>query len=170
MAKVNSMDNSSTITPGNSDFPINTNPYASYSTHNETIDKYGYAQPNDPRGPDVPNPSYDVPTKLYSKTSEDDYYYVQPNPSYEVSTEDKATSFIAKVKDFDTTGQYDYDYVRDDHHLLHHNTATNTTGDMNEDSINSFVDQRNKNHSSDSPSSTIHVTGGEYGVVNQPRS
>ena len=187
VVKVNAMDNGNTITPGNSDFPITPNP--SYGTHNETIDKYGYAQPNDSRGSDVPitiNPTYDVPTKPYSKTSEDDYNYVQPNefvqysdvedtikmdtnPSYGVSIENKATSFIIKITDFDTTKQYDYDYVRDDH-LLHNNTATNPTGDMNEDSINSFVDYRNKNHPSYSPSSTIHVTEGEYGVVNQPRS
>ena len=34
---------------------------------------------------------------------------METNPSYGVSTEK----------------QHDYDYVSDDHHLLHHNTATN---------------------------------------------
>ena len=49
-------------------------------TKANTVD-YSYDTIN-PGGSDVPittNPSYNVHTKPYSKTSEDDYNYVQPN-------------------------------------------------------------------------------------------
>ena len=105
-----------------------------------------------PGGSDVPittNPSYNVHTKPYSKTSEDDYNYVQPNelipdqhsedtikmdtnPSYGVNTrEDRATTFNAtsdtkahQSSHDATTKQYDYAYVHDDH-LLHHSKPSN---------------------------------------------
>ena len=100
--------------------------------------------------PFTSNPSYNVPTKPYS---EDEYNYVQPNefnqhsdldgsikidtnPSYGVTTgEDKAVVFSttsdtkADHSSHDaTTEEYDYAYAHDNH-LLHHNTAANTTGD-----------------------------------------
>ena len=107
--------------------------------------------------PDVPittNPSYNVHTKPYSKTSEDDYNYVQPNelipdqhsdgtikmdtnPSYGVNArEDRATTFNNVILDTKahqsshdaTTKQYDYAYVHDDH-ILHHSKPSNATDD-----------------------------------------
>ena len=99
------------------------------------------------------NPTYDVLTKPYSETNEDEYNYVQPNefnqhsdldesmemttnPSYRVTTgEDRATVFgttsdtKADHSSHDaTTEEYDYAYAHDDH-LLHHNTPVSTTGD-----------------------------------------
>ena len=173
VAKVNTMDNGSTITTGNSDFPITPNP--SYCTHNETPNKYGNRQSNDPRGSDVPitiNPSYNVHTKPCSKASEYDYDYVQPNELIQHSDlEDTIKMDTNPSYGVSTEKQYDYDYVSDDH-LLHHNTATNINGDMNEDNIQIHpnVDQRKKTHSPYSSSSAMHGNEGEYGVVNQPRS
>ena len=173
VAKVNAMDNGSTITTGNSDFPITPNP--SYSTHNETTNN-GNGKSNDPGGSDVPittNPSYNVHTKPYSKASEYDYDYVQPNGLIQHSDlEDTIKMDTNPSYGASTEKQYDYDYVCDDHHLLHCNTATNVNSEMDEDSkqSNPIVDQRKKNHSSNSPSNAIHVTKDEYGVVNQPRS
>ena len=63
----------------NTDVAMNYNP--SYDvTKANTVD-YSYDTIN-PGGSDAPittNPSYNVHTKPYSKTSEDDYNYVQPN-------------------------------------------------------------------------------------------
>ena len=63
----------------NTDVTIDNNP--SYDvTKANTLD-HSYSTIN-PGGSDVPitiNPSYDVPTKPYSKTSEDDYNYIQPD-------------------------------------------------------------------------------------------
>jgi len=111
VAKVDTMDHTySTIKRGDSDIPITT------------------------------NPSYNAPTKPYSKTSEGDCNYVQPNesneyldledaikmdtnPSYGVTTGDRS---IAHQSSHDaTTKEYDYAYVPDNH-LLHHNKANST--------------------------------------------
>ena len=137
----------------NTNVTIENNP--SYDgTKANTVD-YSYDTIN-PGGSDVlitTNPSYDVHTTPYSKTSEDDYNYVQPNelipdqhsdgtikldtnPSYGVNTrEDRATAFNAtsdakahQSSHDATTKQYDYAYVHDDH-LLHHNTPSNATDD-----------------------------------------
>ena len=141
-------------------------------TKANTLD-HSYSTIN-PGGSDVPitiNPSYNVPTKPYNNASEDDYNYIQPdqfiqhsnledtikmdtNPSYGVSTrKDRETAFSTTVTNSDTTKQYDYDYVCDDHLLLH-NAPANTTkyakGDNN------------------SPNPVDEEV--EYGVVNQPRS
>ena len=137
----------------NTDVTIHNNP--SYDvTKANTLD-HSYSTIN-PGGSDVPitiNPSYDVPTKPYSKTSEDNYNYVQPNVfvqhselegvikmntnplSYGVNIQEEsavASSDTAHQSSHDaTTEQYDYAYVQDDH-LLHHNTSANTTGDAKE--------------------------------------
>ena len=137
----------------NTNVTIDHNP--SYDvTKANTVD-YSYDTIN-PGGSDVPmttNPSYNVHTKPYSKTSEDEYNYVQPNelipdqhpegiikmetnPSYGVSTrEDRATAFNAtsdtkahQSSHDATTKQYDYAYVYDDH-LLHHSKPSNATDD-----------------------------------------
>ena len=135
------------------DVTIDHNP--SYDiTKANTVD-YLYDTIN-PGGSDVPittNPSYNVHTTPYSKTSEDEYNYVQPNefipdqhpegtikmetsPSYGVNTrEDRATLFNA-TSDTEahqsshdaTTKQYDYAYVHNDH-LLHHSKPSNATDD-----------------------------------------
>ena len=77
------------------------------------------------------NPSYDVPTKPYSKTSEYDYDYVQPNELVQHSDlEDTIKMETNPSYGVSTEKQHDYDYVRDDHHLLHHNTATNIKGNI----------------------------------------
>ena len=168
--KVSYHKNAYNATKLNTDVTIDNNP--SYDvTKANTLD-HSYSTIN-PGGSDVPitiNPSYDVPTKPYSKTSEDDYNYVQPNefvqhsnledtikmdtnPSYGVSTgKDRETAFSTTVTNSDTTKQYEDYYVCDDH-LLHHNTPANTTGDVKGD------------NSSPNPVDEV-----EYGVVNQPRS
>ena len=122
-----------------------------------------------PGGSDVPitvNPSYNVPTKPYSKTSEDDYNYLQliqhsnledtikmdTNPSHRVTGKERETAFSTIVTNSDTAKQYNFDYVHDDH-LLHHNTLANATGDVKGDNNN--------------PNPVDEVV---YGVVNQPRS
>ena len=134
----------------NTGVTIDNNPSYDVTKTNTLHHSYSTIKPG---GSDVPitiNPSYNVPTKPYSKTSEDDYNYVQPNefvqhsnledtikmdtnPSYEVSTgKDRETAFSTTVKNSDTTKQYDYDYVCDDH-LLHHNISANTTRDVKGD-------------------------------------
>ena len=154
----------------NTDVTINNNP--SYDVTKASALDYSYSTIK-PQRLDVPitiNPSYDVPTKLYSKTSEDDYNYVQPNelvqhsniedtikmdtnPSRGVSTgKDRETAFSTTITNSGTNKQYDYDHVRDDH-LLHRNTPANTTGDAKGDN--------------NSPNPVDEV---EYGVVNQLRS
>ena len=63
----------------NTDITMNHNP--SYDVTKASTVDYSYDTIN-PGGSDVPittNPSYNVHTKPYSKTSEDDYNYVQPN-------------------------------------------------------------------------------------------
>ena len=134
----------------NTDVTIDNNP--SYDvTKANTLDHS--CSTINPGGSDVLitiNPSYNVLTKPYSKTSEDDYNSVQPNElvqhsnledtikmdtnlSYEVSTgKDRETAFSTTVKISDTTKQYDYDYVCDGH-LLHHNISANTTRDVKGD-------------------------------------
>ena len=135
------------------DVTMDNNP--SYDVTKANSVHYSYDAIN-PGGSDVPittNPSYNVHTKLYSKTSEDDYNYVQPNelipnkhledtikmdtnPSYGVNTrEDRATTFNAtsdtkahQSSHDATTKQYDYAYVHDDH-LLHHSKPSNATDD-----------------------------------------
>ena len=137
----------------NADVTIHNNP--SYDvTKANTLD-HSYSTIN-PGGSDVPitiNPSYNVPTKPYSKTSEDDYNYVQPNefvqhsnlednikmdtnPSYGVNIqEEKAAATdldTAHQSSHDTiTEQYDYACVRGDD-LLHHNMSAITTADAKE--------------------------------------
>ena len=137
----------------NTDVTIDNNP--SYdATKANTLD-HSYSTIN-PGGSDVPitiNPSHNIPTKPYSKTSEDDYNYVQPNelvqhselegtikmqtnPSYGVSVQEERVaatgSDTAHQSSHDAmTEQYDYACVQDDH-LLHHNTSANTTGDAKE--------------------------------------
>ena len=124
-------------------------------TKANTVDSsYSLIKPGDSDVPITTNPSYNVPTKPYSKTGEDEYNYVQPNefnqhsdsdesikiitnPSYigVVSEEDRATIFNATsdakahYPSYNaTTKEYDYAYAHDSH-LLHHNTVPSTTGD-----------------------------------------
>ena len=135
------------------DVTIDHNP--SYNvTKANTVD-YSYDTIN-PGGSDVPmttNPSYNVHTKPYSKTSEDEYNYVQPNeliadqhpegtikmetnPSYGVNTREDRATMLNATSDIKahhsshdaTTKQYDYAYVHDDH-LLHHSKPSNATDD-----------------------------------------
>ena len=123
-------------------------------TKANTVDySYDTINPGDSDVPITTNPSYNVHTKLYSKTSEDEYNYVQPNelipnkhlediikmdtnPSYGINTrEDRATPFNAtsdtkahQSSHDATTKQYDYAYVNDDH-LLHHSKPSNAIDD-----------------------------------------
>ena len=171
----------------NDNVVIENNPSYDVTKANTVGSLYSTIEPEDSDVPITANPSYAVPTKPYSKTSEDEYNYLQlnqypdlddtikmdTNPSYGVTTgEDRAAAFSAHSADTKATSkQYDYDYVCDDR-LLHHNTAANTTGDVKKD-IPASVDQSNymeKVHplciaGSDQPSNE-----GEYGVVNQPKS
>ena len=124
-------------------------------TKADTVD-YIYDDTINPGGSDAPvttNPCYDVHTKPYSKTSEDDYEYIQPNefipnqhsegtikvdtnPPYGTNTREyRATTFNATLdakahqSSHDaTTKQYDDVYVYDDH-LLHHSNPSNYTDD-----------------------------------------
>ena len=137
----------------NANVTIDNNP--SYNvTKANTLDQ-SYSAIN-PGGSDVPitiNPSYNVPTKPYSKTSEDDYNYVQPNelvqhsgledtikmdtnPSYGVNIQEERAAAAGldttHQSSYDVTAeQYDYALVQDDH-LLHHNTSANATSDAKE--------------------------------------
>ena len=147
---------------------------------------YSTIEPGDSDVPITVDPSYAVPNKLYSKTCEDEYNYAQPNqhsgledtikmdinPSYGVTTGDRATAFSAHSADAKaTTKQYDYDYVCDDR-LLHHNMAANTTGGVKKD-IPTSVDQSNyieNVHPLCIAGSNQPSNEGEYGVVNQPKS
>ena len=169
----------------NENVTIENNPAYDVTKANTVGSLYSTIKPGDSDVPITVDPSYAVPNKLYSKTNEDEYNYVQPNqrsdldtikmdtnPSYGLTTGDRATAFSAHSADTKaTTKQYDYDYVCDDH-LLHHNTAANTTGDVKKDNPAS-VDQSNYMENvhplciagSDQPSNE-----GEYGVVNQPKS
>ena len=81
---------------------------------------YSTIEPGDSDVPITTNPSYNVHTKPYSKTSEDEYNYVQPNehmqhsdfddtikmdtnPSYGVSIEgDRGTTFSVTATNSDT--------------------------------------------------------------------
>lgn len=96
------------------------------------------------------NPSYHIPTKPYSKTSddeyinaepetsEDEYIYVQPNNEFGDQKTIKMTTNpsygVTTVEDTEanrpshnvTTKEYDYAYATDDRHL-HNNTANSTT-------------------------------------------
>ena len=170
----------------NENVAIESNPAYDVTKANTVDSSYSTIKLGDSDVPITANPSYAIPTKPYSKTSEDEYNYVQlnqhsglddtikmdTNPSYGVTTGDRATAFSAHSADTKATSkQYDYDCVCDDH-LLHHNTAANTTGDVKKD-IPVSVDQSNYMENvhllciagSDQPSNE-----GEYGVVNQPKS
>ena len=95
---------------------------------------------------DIPitaNPSYSVSSKPYYKASKDEYNYVEPNEFNQhsgfedtikkdvnpVTTEDSRTA--THQPSHNATKEYDYAYTNDDH-LLHHNKATNTFGDGEE--------------------------------------
>ena len=138
----------------NENVAIENNPSYDVAKANTVGSLYSTIKPGDSDVPITANPSYAVPTKPYSNTSEDEYNYVQPNqhsglddtikmdtnPSYGLTTGDRATAFSAHSADTKaTTKQYDYDYVCDDR-LLHHNMAANTTGDVKKD-IPPSVDQ-----------------------------
>ena len=127
----------------NENVAIENNPSYDVTKANTVGSLYSTIKPGDSDVPITANPSYAVPTKPYSKTSEDEYNYAQPNqhsgledtikmdtnPSYGLTAGDRATAFSAHSDTKATTKQYDYDYVCDDR-LLHHNTAANTTGDV----------------------------------------
>ena len=144
--------------------------------------------------------SYDVPNnKPYSTTSGDERNFVQPNeviqqsygeenkrdtnPSYRVDTGgDRVLTVFSTTSDTkshqqtshdDTTKEYDYVYARDHGgHLLHHNTAANTTGDTKKDYtqiLDQGLDMKNV-HSLRIPNSDQPSNEGKYGVINQPKS
>ena len=170
----------------NENVAIESNPAYDVTKANTVGSLYSTIKPGDSDVPITTNPSYAFPTKPYSKTSEDEYNYVQPNqhsgledasikmdtnPSYGLTTGDRATAFSAHSDTKATTKQCDYDYVCDDH-LLHHNTAANTTGDVKKD-IPASVDQSNymeNVHPLCIAGSAQPSNEGEYGVVNQPKS
>ena len=123
-----------------------------------------------PGGSDVPittNPSYNVHTKPYSKTSEDEYNYVQPNELTQHSGldhhgyikmnsnspcgEDKP---IITATNSATTKQQDYDYAHSD------NLFTGNAKDSYSQ-VHANVDQL---------SYVKPVDEVEYGVINQPKN
>ena len=137
----------------NTDVTIHNNPSYDITKANTLDDSYSTINPG---GSDVPitvNPSYNVPTKPYNKTSEDDYNYVQPNefvqhsnlednikmdtnPSYGVNIQEKKATAMDidtahQLSHDTTTEQYDYACVQGDH-LLHHNTSAITNDDAKE--------------------------------------
>ena len=119
-------------------------------SYNKT--KHANLHPGDLDVPIDANPSYHIPTKPYSKTSEEEYVYAQPetsedayiyvqpndefndqktikmtaNPSYGVTTVDDIES--NRPSHNATTKEYDYAYATDNRHL-HNNTATTSTTD-----------------------------------------
>ena len=133
---------------------IEKNPVTKFSTMDHA---YSAIKPGESDIPITTNPSYNVPTKPYSKASESDCNYVQPNesdeyldledgikmdanPSYRVTTRDRTTAHQSSHDA--TTKDYDYAYVHDDH-LLHHNKANSTIEDSKKDckQIPASVDQ-----------------------------
>ena len=97
------------------------------------------------------NPSYGISSKPYNKANKDEYNYVQPNEfNHHSGLEDTIKKDANPVTAGDrtaahqtsrnaTTKEYDYAYTHGDH-LLHHNRATNTSGDGKEES-HATVDQ-----------------------------
>ena len=63
----------------NTDVAMDNNPSYDVTKANTVDYSYDTINPGDSDVPITTNPSYDVHTKPYSKTSEDDYNYVQPN-------------------------------------------------------------------------------------------
>ena len=170
----------------NTDVTIHPNPSYDVAKANTVDSLYNTIKPGDSDVPITTNPSYNVPTKPYSKTSEDKYSYIQPNefnqlsgledtikmdtnPSYGVTTGgDRATAFSAHSDIKATTKQYDYDYVCDNR-LLHHITAANTTGDDVKKDIPASVDQSHYTenvHPLCIADSVQPSNEGEYDVVN----
>ena len=137
----------------NTDVTIDNNPSYDVTKANTLDHSYNTINPGSSDVPITINRSFNVPTKPYSKTSKDDYNYVQPNelvqhselegtikmdtnPLYGVNIQEERAaatgSDTAHQSSHDaTTEQYDYACVQDDH-LLHHNTSANTTGDAKE--------------------------------------
>ena len=149
--------------------------------------------------PQVPATTNYVP---YSATSEDECNYVQPNQQSHVEEnkrntnpdtgEDRVDTGEDRVTTFTTTTTIDtkahqsshddtteeYDYARGHHgHLLHHNTAANTTGDAKKDytqspisvDLSHYCNMQNV-HPLCIANSDQLTNEGEYGVVNQPKS
>ena len=130
---------------------------------------------------DVPitaNPSYNVPTKPYSKAASEDEYLqlnqqsntikMDTNPSYGVTT---AGGVSAHSDTKAITKQCDYDYVCEDH-LLHQIAAASTTGEAKKD-LPASVDQSQymeNVHPVFTADCAQPSSDGEYGTVNQPKS
>ena len=137
----------------NTDVTMDDNPSYDVTKVDTLYHSYDTINPGDSNVPITTNPSYNVHTKPYSKTSEDDYNYVQPklipdqhsegtskmdtNPSYGVNVkENRAKNFNNVILDTKahqsshdaTNKQYDYAYVHDDH-LLHYSKPSNATDD-----------------------------------------
>ena len=169
----------------NENVTIESNPAYDITKANTVGSLYSTIKPGDSDVPVTANPFYAVPIKPYSKTSEDEYNYVQPNqhsgleddtikmdtdPSYGLTTGDRATAFSAHSADTKAiTTQHDYDYISDDYHKA----AANTTGDAKkvQDVQTTSVDQSHymeNVHLLCIPDSDQPSNEGEYGIVNQP--
>ena len=163
----------------NENVTIDNNPAYDVINANTVGSLYSTIKPGDSDVPITANPSYNIPTKPYSKgTSENEYLQLNQadlevtikmdaNPSYGVITGgDRATGSSAHSDTKATTKQYDYDYVCEDR-LLHLNTTANTTGDAKRD-IPASVDQSQymeNVHPVCIADSTQPSSDGEYGVV-----
>ena len=130
----------------NENVTIENNPAYDVTKANTVGSLYSTIKPGDSDVPITANPSYNVPTKPYSKAaSEDEYLQLNQhlntikmdiNPSYGVTT---AGGVSAHSDTKATTKQCDYDYVCEDR-LLHQIAAASTTGDAKKD-IPASVDQ-----------------------------
>ena len=158
---------------------IDNNPAYDVTKANTVGSLYSTIKRVDSDVPITANPSYNIPTKPYSKAASEDEYLqlnqadlediikMDTNPSYGVTTGgDRATGFSAHSNTKATTKQYDYDYVCEDR-LLHLNTTASTTGEAKRD-IPASVDQSQymeNVHPVCIADNTQPSSDGEYGVV-----
>ena len=130
----------------NENVTIDNNPAYDVTKANTVGSLYSTIKPGDSDVPITANPSYNVPTKLYSKAASEDEYLqlnqhsntikMDTNPSYGVTI---AGEVSAHSDTKAMTKQCDYDYVCEDR-LLHQIAAASTTGEAKKD-IPASVDQ-----------------------------
>ena len=163
----------------NENVTIDNNPAYDVTKANTVGSLYSTIKPGDSDVPITANPSYNVPTKPYSKAASEDEYVqlnqqsnledtikMDTNPSYGVTTGGVSAHSDTKA----TTKQCDYDYVCEDR-LLHQIAAASATGEAKKD-IPASVDQSQymeNVHPVCIAVSAQPSSDGEHGVVNQPK-
>ena len=162
----------------NENVTIDNNPAYDVTKANTVGSLYSTIKPGDSDVPITANPSYNVPTKPYSKAASQDEYLqlhqhsnledtikMDTNPSYGVTTVGEVSTHSDTKA---MTKQCDYDYVCEDR-LLHQIAAAGTTGEAKKD-IPASVDQNQYMENVHPVCISQPSSDGEYGVVNQPKS